>query len=498
MKKKWLVLLLTAALTFGLLSGCGSPEASEGTGQQVQSGEESGGPAQGEGKDQAESEEAQNGENASSESGAAQEQGNDRAESGAAQDGEKDRAESGTAENSGNSDGSPAAEGSSAGGGSSTGTEIVNGYTVPELKLQAYDVPDTEAFAFVRSLKIGWNMGNTFDAYSDRTFANELDSETQWVGVATTQEMIDDLQEAGFNAIRIPVSWHGHVDGNYQISQVWLDRVQEVVDYAYQNGMYVILNIHHDNSEQFMYPSTQYLERSVRYVTTIWRQLAERFADYDEHMIFESMNEPRQVGTDWEWWINGSAECDDAIACINEINQAFVDTVRAAGGNNKTRYLMLPGYDASADGVLNDGYVLPADAEGVTDKLIVSVHAYTPYNFALQGPEESGSIADFQANALGSTKDITFFMERLYSKFIKNGIPVVIDEFGARDKGGNNQARVDYATFYVAAARARGMSCFWWDNNAFTGNGELFGLYDRKKGEFPYPEIIAGLMKYAD
>ncbi|MCM1190713.1 MAG: cellulase family glycosylhydrolase [bacterium] len=488
MKKKWLTVLLTAVLTLGMLSGCGSPGAAEGSGQQVQSEGQDGGSAQ-------------NGEDLSG-SGSAQDEGKDSSESGSAQDGEKDLSESSAAENVGSGEGSSADGNESAGSAGEnqpkTGAEEVNGYTVPEVKLQAYDVPDTEAFAFVRSLKIGWNMGNTFDAYSDRTFANELDSETQWVGVATTQEMIDDLQEAGFNSIRIPVSWHGHVDKNYQISQVWLDRVQEVVDYAYGNGMYVILNIHHDNSEQFMYPSTQYLEQSVRYVTTIWRQLAERFADYDEHMIFESMNEPRQVGTAWEWWINGSAECDDAIACINEINQAFVDTVRAAGGNNKTRYLMLPGYDASADGVLNDGFVLPTDAEGVTDKLIVSVHAYTPYNFALQGPEESGSIADFQANALGSTKDITFFMERLYSKFVKNGIPVVIDEFGARDKGGNNQARVDYATFYVAAARARGMSCFWWDNNAFTGNGELFGLYDRKKGEFPYPEIIAGLMKYAD
>ena len=119
-------------------------------------------------------------------------------------------------------------------------------------------------------------------------FANELDSETQWVGIATTQEMIEDLQEAGFNAIRVPVTWHPHVDENYQISEVWLNRVQEVVDYAYNNGMYVILNIHHDNSEEFMYPSTEYLEQSIQYISAIWQQLAERFADYDQHLIFES------------------------------------------------------------------------------------------------------------------------------------------------------------------------------------------------------------------
>ena len=232
------------------------------------------------------------------------------------------------------------------------------------------------------------------------------------------------------------------------------------------------------------------------YVTTIWQQLCERFKDYDEHLIFECMNEPRQVGTAWEWWINGSAECNDAIDCINHINQAFVNTVRASGGNNAERYLMVPGYDASADGALNSGFVLPTDT--VEDKLIVSIHAYTPYNFALQADGESGSISAFDSDTARFTADIDSFMDKLYKKFIANGIPVVIGEFGSRDKGQNTQSRVDHATYYIAAARARGMSCFWWDNNAFTGKGENFGLYYRRGGYFIYPEIVTGLMKYAD
>lgn len=372
-------------------------------------------------------------------------------------------------------------------------------YQIPEVNTEPFEVPDTEALRFVREMKIGWNLGNTFDASNDGGLSNEMDFETAWCGIMTTKDMIDDIKEAGFNSVRVPVSWHNHVDENYQISEAWLNRVQEVVDYVYDNGMYVILNIHHDNSESFMYPDSAHLEQSVRYVTTIWEQLCRRFGEYDEHLIFECMNEPRLVGSQYEWWINASAEeCKDAISCINQINQEFVNTVRASGGNNLNRYLMVPGYDASPDGALNNDFVLPEDADGVEGRLIVSVHAYTPYNFALQADGESGSTSEFDSDSAGSVSDINSFMDRLYKKYISNGIPVVIGEFGSRDKGQNLQARIDHATYYIAAARARGMSCFWWDNNAFTGNGENFGLYYRRSGRFLYPDIVTGLMKYAD
>ncbi|MDE5587735.1 MAG: glycoside hydrolase family 5 protein [Acetatifactor sp.] len=395
--------------------------------------------------------------------------------------------------------GEEAQESSGDAGGQADSSQEETAFQIPEVSIEPSEVPDTEAFRFVRDMKIGWNLGNTFDAINDSGQGNEMDLETAWCGVMTTKDMIDDLKEAGFNSVRVPVSWHNHVDEDYRISEAWLNRVQEVVDYVYDNGMYVILNIHHDNSESFMYPDSAHLEQSVKYVTTIWEQLCQRFGDYDEHLIFECMNEPRLVGSQYEWWINaGAEECKDAISCINEINQEFVNTVRAGGGSNLNRYLMIPGYDASPDGALNDGFVLPTDAEGVEDRLIVSVHAYTPYNFALQADGESGSKSEFDSDSASSVSDIKSFMDRLYKKFISNGIPVVIGEFGARDKEQNTQARIDYATYYIAAARARGMSCFWWDNNAFTGTGENFGLYYRRSGRFLYPDIVTGLMKYAD
>ena len=373
--------------------------------------------------------------------------------------------------------------------------ESVSQYEIPDVETENYEIPDNEAMEFVRDMKIGWNLGNTFDAYSDKVFENELDSETCWVSVATTEDMIDDIKEAGFQTMRLPVTWHGHLtDDNYTISEVWLNRVQEVVDYAINNDMYVILNIHHDNSEEFMYPDSKHMEQSTKYISSIWTQLAEKFSDYDEHLIFESMNEPRLVGSTYEWWLDGSKEeCKDAVACINSLNQTFVDTVRATGGKNRNRYLMVPGYCASPDGALNAGFVLPTDAEGVEDRLIVSVHAYTPYNFAL----ETGGISHFDSEENSSTRDIVTFMDKLYHKFISQGIPVVIGEFGARDKGLNTQDRIDYATYYIAAARARGITCAWWDNNAFSGNGENFGLYYRRGGYFIYEDIVTGLMKYA-
>jgi len=370
--------------------------------------------------------------------------------------------------------------------------------SIPEINLQNKTLPENEAIDFVRNMKAGWNLGNTFDAVSDGGYneATEMKIESSWCGVATTKEMIDEIKKAGFNTVRIPVSWHNHLtDGNFTISQKWLDRVKEVVDYAISNDMYAIINIHHDIDKAYYYPSSECLENSKRYISSIWTQLCQKFGDYDNRLIFESVNEPRLAGTNYEWWFDkNSAQCIDAANCINELNQLFVDTVRASGGNNASRYLMCPGYSASASSALMDEFKLPKDS--VQNRLIVSVHAYTPYNFALQGPNESGSKSDFKASNSSDTGEITSFMDSLYQKFISNGIPVVIGEFGARDKNSNTQARIDFSAYYVACARANGITCCWWDNNAFSGSGENFGIFDRRTLTWKYPEIKDAIIKY--
>lgn len=389
------------------------------------------------------------------------------------------------------------------------GTELDPGFSVesgsiPEITIEAKQIPDKECFQFVKDMKTGWNLGNTLDAYSQgKMYGDDISSEEIWGNPVTTKEMIDTLKNAGFRTVRIPVTWHNHVtdDGNGPvISEAWLDRVQEVVDYAYDNGMYVILNTHHDNTaniegEGGYYPDTAHAEESDRYIRGIWTQVAERFKDYDEHLIFESLNEPRLAGTDYEWNFNaGVAECKDAAGSINRLNQLFVDTVRATGGNNVERYLMMPGYDASLAGAITDLYQLPNDI--VSDKLIVSVHAYTPYNFALRPGSEGGATDYFSWEDPKSVYEINDLMNSLYNKFVSKGIPVVIGEYGAVNRDNNTQDRVDYYAYYTAAARANGITCCVWDNGSFT-DGEIFGILRRRVNQWFFEETVEAMMKYS-
>ncbi len=364
--------------------------------------------------------------------------------------------------------------------------------TVPEFgDFKTFDLPENEGTRFVQNLRAGWGLGNTFDAHADHFSGNPLDLEGYWCRVKTTQEMIRTLHQAGFSSIRIPVSWHNHVNEAFEIDKDWMDRIQTVVDWCMEEGMYVILNTHHDEGDAYFYPDSAHLESSKRYLTAVWSQIAERFADYDEHLIFESMNEPRPKGTDVEWVFDPSSPvCVDCAETINLLNQCFVDTVRASSSQNATRFLLVPGYCASADGALADVFRLPDDT--IENHILVEVHAYTPYDFALN----RNGTSKFSADKPSDRSSVAGFMNKLYDKFVSNGIPVVIDEYGALDKH-NLQDRVDFFAWYVASATARHMPCFVWDNNFFQGNGECFGFFDRASLSFPYPEIISAIMKYA-
>ena len=371
-------------------------------------------------------------------------------------------------------------------GGNKESGVVLNGTgsEIPKYEIEQLELPQSEGLDFVKNMKLGWNLGNTMDA--EARSDNEYEGETAWGAPMTTEEMILAIKEAGFNTLRLPVTWHTHVDEDFNISEVWLNRVQEVLDYAYDNGMYVILNIHHDMLKAYYYPTYDTLENTKKYSKAIWTQLAERFKDYDEHLIFESINEPRLKGTDNEWWIDTSTDLGkEAIDCIMQVNQEFVDLIRASGGNNATRYLMTPSYCASPVYANDDLFSLPEDPAGRT---MVSVHAYEPYNFALDADLDANK---FTAERMG--RSLESLMKGLYEKFTSKGIPVVIGEFGARNKNENTEARISHAGYYVAAARAAGISCVWWDNNAFTGSGELFGLFDRRDMSWRYPDIVLAL-----
>lgn len=338
------------------------------------------------------------------------------------------------------------------------------------------DIPSIE---LIKEFSVGWNLGNTLDA----TGGMLLSSETSWGNPKTKKEVFDAVKEAGFDIVRIPVTWQNHMgpEPDYKIHDMWLDRVQEVVDYAIDDGLYVILNLHH---EDWNFPSYDNFEKANTILTSVWRQIAGRFKDYDEHLIFEAMNEPRMKGTQYEW-TGGTAEARDVI---NKLNQSFVDTVRASGGNNKYRHLMIPTYAASSDPNTWKDFVIPDD-----DKVIVSIHAYTPYNFALN----KNGTSKWSADNKQDTYDIDNLMNNIYNLFISKGQAVILGEFGAMDKD-NLEDRVNWARYYVQKASETGVPCLWWDNGAFTGDGELFGLLDRRNYTWVYPEIVEALTGHLD
>lgn len=362
---------------------------------------------------------------------------------------------------------------------------------------------DTEAI--LEDMGLGWNLGNSLDA----TGGSGLDTETSWSNPKTTQALIDKVKSLGFNTVRVPVSWGKHVSGsNYTIDSAWLARVKEVVDYCYKNDMYVILNIHHDTKSSASasgagyYPRSSAYSSSEKFVTSVWSQVAEYFKDYDYHLIFETLNEPRLIGTSYEWWFNKwsiPSEVKDAIDCINKLNQKAVDTIRATGSNNRGRLIMCPGYNASIDGATVSGFKLPTDISGNKNRIAVSVHAYSPYNFAMN--VGSGSTSTYTSSIKNELQDL---FSTLKSNFRDKGIPVVIGEFGSTDKN-NTAERVKWATDYTALAKKNNIPCVLWDNNAFAVyngssivlNSEYHGYINRKNNTVTSPakDVIEALMK---
>lgn len=342
------------------------------------------------------------------------------------------------------------------------------------------DIPSTE---LVKEMKVGWNLGNTLDSTITNPKGTELPSdwETAWGQPVTTKAMIDSVAAQGFNVLRVPITWEGKFgEGpDYTIDPDWLARVNEIVDYGIDDDMFVIINVHH---EEWHMPTYENEAAAQEILTALWAQIADHFKDYNEKLIFEGLNEPRLKGTPMEW--NGGN--DEARDVINHWNAAFVETVRNSGGNNKLRHLMVTPYAASSmDKVLND-FAVPDD-----DKVIVSIHAYLPYTFALA--DNAQATTEWSADNPADTNDIDMLMANLKDRYLDKGRAVIIGEMGTRNRM-NTEARAECARYYSEAAHNAGIPICWWDNNAFVGGGENFGLFDRKTFEWRYPDIISALM----
>ncbi|WP_028517111.1 cellulase family glycosylhydrolase [Ruminococcus flavefaciens] len=339
------------------------------------------------------------------------------------------------------------------------------------------------AFQITQNMKVGWNLGNTLDAYAQdengvalSTYG--LDSETCWGCPKANETLFKSLKAKGFNTVRIPTTWFQHLDSNDNVDPAWMARVHEVVDYAYKNGMYVILNIHHEegwiNRPDL---ATAYDDIKPR-LLKLWEQIATEFKDYDQHLIFECMNEPRAKGTDHEWWYaTPVAEAD----VINKLEADFVKLIRGMDGPYaKTRLLMLPGYVASSDKTFLNQIVLPEN----DDFLAVSIHAYTPYNFTMNTNEKEGAYHDTFTKEFSN--DLAYNLQNFRDMFINKDVPVVIGEMGTSNFG-NTQARVDWTTQYFTTTKKYGIPCCLWDNNIESNPkapGECHGYINRETGEW--------------
>ncbi len=358
---------------------------------------------------------------------------------------------------------------------------------------------EIKAIDLVRDMKTGWNLGNTFDATGG---GNSLKSESSWGQPLTTKAMIDGLAASGIKTIRIPISWSHHIaDNNYTIDPAWMARVKEVVDWALADDMYVVINIHHDNFSKDskmpalagFYPTDENFENSADFLCNIWAQIALAFNNgYDQHLVFEVMNEPRLCGTNEEWWYNASsAKSMKAMNNLNKLNQAILDVIRASGGNNKNRLVAFPSLQASPDSALASTFKMPKDYDGSIDRMIVSVHMYTPYNFAMESPgviQYSDSVK----------KEFTSMFKKLNDAFISKGYAVYIGEYGATNKN-NLEDRILWFSDFIKESRAYGMPCFLWDNGIWEVEGndysEHYGYYNRYNQTWFFPEILDAIIK---
>lgn len=347
------------------------------------------------------------------------------------------------------------------------------------------------ALEATRLMGNGINLGNTLEACDNNVGIKTnapLSYETHWGQPKTTQAMIDGMKAAGFDTIRIPVAWMTNAthlyEGDYTIDADYMDRVEEVVRYARKAGMYVIINDHWDGGWYGMFGSESAETRALAMEAYkgMWQQIAERFRDYSDYLIFESANE--ELGGRFDE--NSPLYCSDSVvtyltdderyALTNEINQTFVDVVRATGGNNAARFLLIAGYSTDINQTCDDRFQMPKDT--VDSKLMVSVHYYDPWSYC-------GASSAVSATKWGKVSDYEYMDQQLakMTKFTEAGYGVVIGEYGALpcSDGLKDNTLAYHTAFLDACTKYNLTNCLW----------DCSGLYKRVSQTFADDDILA-------
>ncbi len=337
----------------------------------------------------------------------------------------------------------------------------------------------------VQLLAPGINLGNTLDAVN--TWGSPPYSESQetvWGNPVANQAIFDGYAAAGFKSVRIPVSWDQYSQADATIAPFWLARVKEVVDYARNAGLYVIINVHHDA----LTPDNANKDAHTAKLKSYWTQIGDYFKDYDNHLLFAGTNEVHMPDV----WTAPTAE---NCAVQNGFNQAFVDAVRDTGGNNGSRSLVVQLYVTNIDWgpELCNQDVLPTDT--ISDRLMVEMHWYDPFDFTING--DNLNIWQWGALATDPSAVETWAHEahsraefdKAKTTFTDKGVPVIMGEFGAYPKASGAGKGVETYTNYWAqyntfASVARNIVPMWWDTGA---------IIDRNTGAVKQPDLLDAL-----
>lgn len=327
---------------------------------------------------------------------------------------------------------------------------------------------------------VGWNLGNSLEA---------IGGETAWGNPVVTQQLINSIKASGFDTIRIPVAWSQFSDeASFTISASWINRVEEVVNYALNADMYVVMNQHWDNG--WMQPTYAQQEYVNNRLSIMWTQIANHFEGYDHRLLFAGTNEVMVEG-------DYGTPTVEYYTVQNSFNQTFVDAVRATGGGNADRYLVVQGFNTNIDHTVNFA-VVPTDT--VSDRLMMEVHYYDPYNFTLNTNSnitQWGSIATdasvTETWANESYVDATF--QKMKTHFVDQGIAVILGEYGVVSRASvsdHETYRVYWNEYITQSAVDHGMVPIYWDNG-YSGDGGM-ALFDRSSGNQLYPNIINAII----
>ena len=386
------------------------------------------------------------------------------------------------------------------------GTVVAGSFTAPfsvqAAKKDTTSFEDLNQSQIVEAMGPGWNLGNQLESVTDN-----VPQETNWGNPVITEKLIQSVKAAGFKSIRIPVSYFAKIDDDkdYTIDSKWLDRVQEVVDYCIKNDLYAVINIHGDgyntiDGSWLLCNGKNQTEIKKKY-KKVWKQIAERFKNYDEHLLFESMNE--------EFDGSYSEPNKEYYQNINDYNQIFVDTVRKTGDNNTKRWLIIPGWNTNIDYTAGDyGFKLPTDQyrdksiDKEEQRIMISVHYYSPWDFC---GGENGVITQWGNEAddpskTSTTCDETYMKNQLNlmkTTFADKGYPVFIGEYGSINKTSydseNEYYRAYFARKLCQLSRKNGCIPMYWDNGYNGVHG--FDLFDRTTCEITQPVIIDAIME---